>query len=201
LIARFEIRNIKAFKQLAHFLLSNFTKEISYNSLKSSLQMSNINTIKDYIDYLQQSYLVFECYKYDFSLKKQIIYNKKIYAIDNGLQKSISFNFSTNQGHLLENMVYVELRRRYSEVYFYKTTLNNEVDFLVKDTELKIYQVCYTTDNKKTFARETRALEEALNELKLSKATILTYNQEGKIKSESGEINLLPVWKWLLENK
>lgn len=200
LIARFEIRNIKTFKQLAHYLITNFTKEISYNSLKNSLTLSNVNTIKDYIDYLQQAYLIFECYKFDFSLKKQIVYNKKIYCIDNGLQKSISFNFSNNYGQLLENLIYTELRRRTIEVYFYKTAQNYEVDFILHDKVIQLYQVCYIVENEKTFEREKRALTEAMKELNVQLSTIITYNNEAFIKTDSGNIIIIPAWKWLLNN-
>ena len=200
LMARFEIRNTKAFKQLAHYLLTNFTKEISYNSLKNTLQISNVNTIKDYIDYLQQAYLVFECYKFDFSLKKQMVYNKKIYCIDNGLQKSISFNFSTNHGHLLENLIYTELRRKFPQVYYYKTKQNYEVDFVVQEKEIVLFQVCYSLDDEKSLEREKRALYEAMSELNLQKGTILTYNHQELINSEYGQIQMFPAWKWLIRN-
>ena len=198
LIARFEIRNIKTFKQLAHYLITNFTKEISYNSLKNCLTLSNVNTIKDYIDYLQQAYLVFECYKYDYSLKKQIVYNKKIFCIDNGLQKSISFNFSNNFGHLLENMIFIELRRKSPQVYFYKTVQNYEVDFVVQDNELQLFQVCYSIEDEKTYEREKRALIVAMKELNIQSSTILSYNNEALIKTDSGNINVIPAWKWLI---
>jgi uncharacterized protein len=200
LITRFEIRNMKTFKQLAHYLLTNFTKEISYNSLKNALNLSNVNTIKDYIDYLQQAYLVFECYKFDFSLKKQIVYNKKIYCIDNGLQKSISFNFSTNHGHLLENLIYTELRRKFPQVFYFKTKQNYEVDFVVQEKEIALFQVCYSLDNAKSFEREKRALNEAMKELNVQSGTILTYNHQDSITSEFGQIDIIPAWKWLIGN-
>src|SRR3989339_517196 len=200
LIARFGIRNSKTFKTLAHYLFTNFTKEIRYNSLKDILQIKNVNTIKDYIDYLQQSYLIFECYKYDFSLKKQIIYNKKVYCIDNGLRKSISFSFSTNLGHYLENLIYLELRRRNAEVFFYKTAQNYEVDFLVKEKKIFIMQVCYSLDDAKTVAREKRALIEAMKELKLKTSTIISYNQYDLFKEDGFQIEIIPAWNWLLNN-
>jgi predicted AAA+ superfamily ATPase len=200
LIARFEIRNIKPFKQLAHYLLTNFTKEISYNSLKNTLRLSNVNTIKDYIEYLQQAYLVFECYKFDFSMRKQIVYNKKIFCIDNGLQKSIAFNFSTNHGHLLENLIYTALRRKFPHVFYYKTNQNYEVDFVVQEKEISLFQVCYSLEDEKSFEREKRALNEAMKELNLQSGTILTYNQEDTIDTGFGQINIIPAWKWLIRN-
>ena len=199
LIVRFNIRNQKAFKNLAHYLLSNFTKEISYTSLKSISNINNNNTIKDYIEYLQQSYLLFECYKFDYSLKKQLSYSKKIYAIDNGLRNSIAFRFNTDLGQLLENVVYIELKKQYGEVWFYKTNKNHEVDFCVQSTEILLFQVSYELETGKTRNREIRSLIEAMHELKTDKGYILTYNQFETIETENGKIEILPFWYYLTE--
>ena len=82
IIVRHKIRNSITFKNLSHYLLTNFTSELSYNSLKTSLSIKSTNTVKEYVSYLKESYLIFELYKYDFSLKKQFISNKKIYTIE-----------------------------------------------------------------------------------------------------------------------
>jgi len=200
LIVRFGIKNSSNFKTLAHYLFTNFTKEISYNSLKNILNISNVNTIKDYVNYLQQAYLCFECYKFDYSLKSQITYNKKIYCIDNGLRKSISFNFSSNLGHYLENLIYLVLRYKNEDVYFYKTKQNYEIDFLIQKDEIYLYQVAYNMSEQKTLEREIRSLTEAMSELNSKNATILTHNHSETIENNGIVINILPVWKWLIEN-
>ncbi|MBU4579881.1 ATP-binding protein, partial [Patescibacteria group bacterium] len=103
LLVRFKIKEVKAFKQLAAFLFTNFTKEVSYNSLKNILGFKSSTSVRNYIDFMQESFLVFELYKYDFSLKKQFISDKKLYVIDNGLRNVISFYFSEDLGKSLEN--------------------------------------------------------------------------------------------------
>jgi predicted AAA+ superfamily ATPase len=198
LITRFSIKNTKALKQLAHFFYTNFTNEISYNSLKSILAIKSTTTIKDYTDYLQQSYLLFECYRFDYSLKKQISYYKKIYTIDNGLRNSISFRFNTDVGQLLENIVFLQLRKRYSKVWFYKTGKNHEVDFVVQAGTIQMYQVSYVMDNPNTRQREIRSLIEASEELNTKSAFILTYNSFETINIEGLNIEVLPVWHWLI---
>ena len=200
LIVRFGIKNAKAFKTLAHFLYSNFTREISYNSLKSLTGISNANTIKDYIDYLEQSYLLFECYKYDFSLKQQTVYNKKIYAVDNGMRNAVSFRFSAELGQQLENLVYVELKRRYKDVYFYKTRDNYETDFIVPGAPHSLLQVSYTLKNPETEKREHRTLIQAMNELDVDESLIVTYNEEEIIDVSGKRILVIPAYKWLIQN-
>lgn len=195
LIARFNIKNTKAFRQLAHYYYSQFTKEISYNSLKSILSISSANTIKDYTEYLQQAYLIFECYKFDFSLKQQLSYAKKIYAIDNGLRNSVAFRFNTDLGQMLENTMFLHLKRKYGDVWFYKTKRNHEVDFCVQTNhQIKLFQVSYHIENPKNRQREIRSLIEAMQELNQKEAFIITYNQFETFDTESGKIEILPFW-------
>ena len=112
LIVRFNIKETKAFRELALYLLSNITSNISYNNLKKILGFKSVTTGKNYIEYLEESYLMFSVPKYDFSIKKQIINDRKIYTIDTGLFNAVSFSFSENRGKLLENIVFLELKRR-----------------------------------------------------------------------------------------
>lgn len=199
LIVRFNIKNHAIFKNLAQFLFTNFTKPISYNSLSKILNVNSVNTIKNYIDYLQQAYLLFECYKFDYSLKKQNTYEKKIYVIDNGLRNAISFKFSADIGRHLENLVFIELKRRSKEVYFYKTKENYEVDFIVHENPIQLIQVTYSMLNNETALREKRALFSAMKELGLKESSIVTYNEQEIITENGYIINIIPVWKWLIE--
>lgn len=198
LVTRFGIKNSKALKQLAHYYYTNFTKEVSYNSLKTILSINSVATIKDYTEYLEQSYMLFECYKFDYSLKKQYTYSKKVYTIDNGLRNRISFRFNTDSGQLLENLVYIHLRKQYKQVFFYKTTQNHEVDFCIQSDTIKLYQVCYMLDDFKTRERETRSLVSAMDELNTNEATILTYNSFDEFIINDKTIQVIPVWYWML---
>jgi predicted AAA+ superfamily ATPase len=198
LIVRFAVKNVNAFKNLSRFLLSNFTKEISYSGLSRLLHINSVNTVKDYIDHLQECYLLFECHKFDFSLKRQYVSNKKIYAIDNGIRNHVSFRFNTDNGQLLENIVFVQLRRIYKNVTFYKTRSGFEVDFYCNNM---LIQVCWTINDQSTLIREKRAITEAMQETGLSVGYILTYNEETSLADTGKIIHVIPVWKWMLEAK
>jgi predicted AAA+ superfamily ATPase len=200
LIVRFGIKNIQIFKQLSNYLFTNFTKETSYNSLGKLFKIGSATTIGEYIDYLQQAYLVFECYKYDYSFRKQLVYNKKIYVIDNGLRNAIAFNFSKNIGQNLENIVFLQLKRQQKEIYFYRSKENFEVDFVIHQNPVELIQVTYSMLDTETANREKRALYHAMKELNLHKATIITYNEENTILENEKEIKIIPIWKWLTEN-
>ena len=198
LIVRFGVKNQKAFKNLAMYLFRNFTGEISYNSLKSITGISNTNTIKDYIDYLQQAYLVFEVHKFEYSLKKLMAYAKKTYAIDNGMRNTVAFRISKEHGQLLENLVFIELKKRYQELWFYKSETGFEVDFLINDPPLHLFQVSYTLQDERTRNREIRGLVAAMEALGTGRATIITYNEETVLSEAGYSIEVIPAWKWCM---
>jgi predicted AAA+ superfamily ATPase len=201
LLVRFRIREVKAFKQLAAFLFTNFTKEISYNSLKDTLGFKSATSVKNYIEFMQESFLIFELYKYDFSLRKQFVSDKKVYAVDNGLRNAIAFYFSEDLGKLLENLTFIELKRRGYEVYFYKGT--RECDFLIKEKSKIIQAIQVTKDmDVNNRRREVDGLVEAMKIFNLKEGTILTQYQEDTIEREGGSvIHVVPLWKWLLPSE
>ena len=80
-----------------------------------------MNTVKSYVEYLEDSWLIFTVNRYDFSVRKQQQAPKKIYGIDTGLLNSIGFAFSPNLGKQLENLVFLALRRQTSDLYYFNT--------------------------------------------------------------------------------
>jgi len=200
LIVRFKIREIKSFRELANFLFTNFTSEISYNSLQRALNFKSVVSVKNYIGHLQESYLLHELYKYDYSLKKQIVYNKKIYSVDNGLRNQVSFRFSEDSGKLLENTVFLQLKRSGKELYYYKN--KRECDFLIKQ-KTKIIEAIQVTDviSAANRERELNGLIAAMESFNLKKGLIITRNQEEKFRSQGREILVLPIYKWLLSKE
>ncbi len=202
IVARYDIRQVKALRELGLYLLSNVGNLFSYNSLKNVLGVKSMNTVKSYADYLENSFLTLLVSKFSYSLKQQFVANKKIYCIDNGLAESVAFQFSQNKGKFLENVVALELRRRTQEIYYYKAVNNLEVDFLVKSgrKDVALIQVADNLDNDKTRQREVGALERAMNELKLHKALILTEDTEEDIRSGGNTISVKPIYKWILES-
>jgi len=198
LIVRFGIKNIKGFKNLSQYLFTNFTKETNYNTLAGLLGFSSTTSVRDYISFLSESYMLFELYRYDFSLKKQYTSNKKIYAIDNGLRNKVSFRLGSDLGQLLENTIFIELKRRGVDIWYYKTKNNLEIDFLWFNNEPELLQICYDLSSPSTFKREVAALETAMQEFNVQHSTIISYTASDRIETTSGIITVIPAWKWLL---
>ena len=131
------------------------------------------------------------------------IYNpSKIYIIDTALGNSISFKFSENIGHIYENLVFLELKRRNKEIYYWKSKKGKEVDFLIKkglNIEEAI-QVSYNLNYKKTLDREIESLLIAKDEFKIEHLSIITEDEEAEKRIGNVKIKIIPLWKWLLIN-
>lgn len=198
-IARYEVKEIKAIRELTLDLLSNIGTPISYTKMKNNLNLGSVNTIKNYIHYLENAYLIFTLDRFSFS--QQTLLQKKVYAIDTGLVKQIAFHFSKKQGRYLENIVYLELRRRFKEIFYYKTKDNLEVDFLIREGNkiALLIQVTESLKEPKTREREYKALIEAMKELHAEKGLILTQDEE-PADLEFPEIEVMSIYRWLLQN-
>lgn len=197
IIVRYKLPNEKMMKELVYLAVTNITKEISFNSLKKLLSIRSSTTVKEYFSYLENSFLIFLVPKFDYSLKKQVYSNKKVYMIDNGLAVHFGLRFSNDLGKLLENLVFIELKRRDKEIFYYAD--KHECDFVIKDG-IKInqaIQVCYEF-NKNNEKREVKGLLESLEKFKLKSGLILTYDQEEEFIINKKKIIVKPVWKWLL---
>jgi len=201
ILNRYKIKEEIEFKKMTLFLMSNFAREFSYTSIKNNFNLGSTNTAKKYISYLTNTYLLFELTKYDYSLKKQDTYSKKIYCIDTGLISKTSFNFSENIGRLYENTVFIELKRRGKNIYFWKDKSDYEIDFLITDKNKvnSLIQVAYDLSNPKTKEREVKALLSGLNEFKLKEGIIITKDLDKEEKIDNKIIKYIPIWKWLLE--
>ena len=199
ILVRYKISNEKSLKELVYLAMNNISKQVSFNSIKKTLGLGSSTTVKDYFDYLENSFLIFLVPKFDYSLRKQMYYNKKVYCIDNGLAKYLGFRVTPDNSKLLENIVFIELKRKGKEVYFYAD--KKECDFVIKDgTKItQVIQCCYelTKDNRE---REIAGLTEAMDKFKVKEGLILTYDQEEEISlKRNKKVIVKSVWKWVLE--
>jgi hypothetical protein len=105
-----------------------------------------------------------------------------------------------NSGHLLENLVFVALRRLAPDIRYYRTRGGLEVDFVARlpDRSLRLVQVCETMVDPRTRKREVAALREAMAELGLVSGTIVTRDEDGVIETDAGTIEVVPAWRFLL---
>lgn len=181
-------------------LSENIGKSFSLNSLylkiKQHYPFSRTN-FYDYVQSLEQPYLTQPIFLWrkSFVMRES---ERKTYFIDNGFIKLLTV--TDDYGKLLENCVFLELSRRYDELYYYRTHSKQEVDFLVRDrAELQLIQVSETISNPETYSRETTALFNAMQELDINKSLLITAYEEQIIRRDDMSISVVPVWKWCLE--
>jgi len=185
-VANNAIRDVKSFKELSYYLLSNVTSLYSYNSLAKAIDV-NDKSVKEYLSYLEESYLIDELKHYSYSLKEQNHSKKKIYANDNGFL-SLNYSFSENSGKMLENLVYTELIKAGYEVYFYNK--NFECDFIaIKDAKTIAIQVCYELHDQNR-KREIGGLVKLPFEVDAK--YIITYNQSDTLDT----IKIVKFWEY-----
>jgi uncharacterized protein len=197
---RYRIEEVRALKELAFNMMSNPTSQVSFNKLKEQFRLGSVNTIKNYIEYLENSWLIFTMNVYAFSVKRQQIAAKKIYSIDTGLSNAIGFSFSPNTGKLMENTAFLALRRKTQEIYYYTTPAGYEVDFYLPESG-QLVQVAQSMDNPATREREIRALADAMGALGLSSGLILTDSNNETITRNGFTITIRSLAEWLLESE
>jgi len=137
---------------------------------------------------------------FDYSIKRQIYNPSKIYSVDTALSSSISFKFSQNIGHLYENLVFLELKRKNEDIFYWKSKRGREVDFIIKKG-LKIekaIQVTVSVSDQKVKDREIKALTDAKYELNPEHFIILTEDEEGVETVADNEVKIIPLWKWFI---
>jgi len=203
IIVRHKIKNHSAIKELVYYLATNIAKECSFNSLKKILGLSSATTVSDYCSYLEDSFLCFFISKFDYSLKKQMQNNKKVYFIDQAIAAVVGFRFSSDIGRLLENIIFLELKRRGHSIYYHQG--KKECDFVLKEgTKITTaIQVCVSLDDNKTRDREIAGLIDAMRAYKLTSGIIITSDtlseETANIDNEICKIRIVPAWSWLLE--
>ena len=197
IVARFGIRDVKMFRQMARYLFSNFTKDASYHSLKNALGIKSAMSVRSYVQYLEEACLVFELYQYSPSRKKQYAGPKKFYVADNGMRNAVSLRFSGDWGRMLENLVFLELKRRGEVCYFWRD--KEECDFLIEEKgQIRAALQCSCTIGDENRRRELAGLTAAMDRWSIESGTIITYNQEGELQIPGDRnVRLIPAWKWL----
>lgn len=204
LVERHDISHPKAVTDLAHWLVDNTGSLYSINNLtgylKSLGHKAPKSAVSDYLEWFEDAYVLFTVRIFDASLARANTNPKKIYCVDHALVTSISSGILVNSGHLLENLVFTALRRVTPDIFYYKTKAGREVDFIAgrQGPSRMLVQVCESMADQQTRKRETTALAEAMTELKLPQGIIVTRNEEEQIQVDSGKIDVVPAWRFLL---
>lgn len=195
IIVRFGIRDERSMKRLLLFLAGNIGNLITAGRLKQSLEVKSTATVQEYLSHLEQAYVIQMLPKFAYSYKVQLANPRKVYFIDNGLQRVISPSFSPDLGRKLENAVFWELRRQFAELYYYNEN-HKECDFVVCQNSMpvQLIQVCWQL-NAENIARERDGLLDAMNFFGFEQGKIITLNQEDKMIIDGKTIEVVPFFQ------
>lgn len=197
LVVRHKIKNENALRLCVRRLAESVMQPCSLNRLcnlvKSTGIQSSVSAVMEYVRYLQESCLLISLENYVSHLvEKETV--KKHYFIDNGL---LHLFLSNSEAPLLENLCAIKLYKEFSgQLYYYNR--NIEVDFYIPSQNLAL-QACYRMSDSETMDREVKALAALHSFHPLEKAIIITYEDEGRIECDGLQIDIIPVWKWVLE--
>jgi len=207
LLLRYNIPHAVQVKRLIQILMNSMSRLVTINKLKQRLageqKKLSGQLISEYLEKMADCFLLFTVPIRSYNLAVQAVNPKKVYAIDHAMAMAFSEATGDNRGLCLENMVYIELRRRSQQIFYYKTRRGGEIDFAVgPDHSILLIQVCWELGKEgQTRDREINSLIDAMEELECSEAQIITAWEEETIVDEmSGKtIRVVPAYKWLLE--
>ena len=194
LIERHGLTQHSLIKLFIRFLIVNISNQVSinkiFNDFKSQgLQLSK-NSLYDFLIYLEDSYIFYSTAIYAENLREQQRNPKKIYVVDIGLKLLMDYN--ADKGRLLENLVFLQLRRRHHDIFYLKD--KKEVDFCYQyEGGLHLVNVAYSISDTYTYEREIHGLTEAMNHYSLTESTLIIGEGNGSvIMRTTGESILCP---------
>jgi len=173
-IVRYGIKNVRGIKELTLYLAAHPATVQSYKNMSTIIGVQSVSTAKSYAEALNSVYLFFFTDLFDYSVKRQIYNPSKVYGIDVAMMDAVSFKFSRNLGRLLENIVFLELKRRKKEIYYWRSPKGREVDFITRKGARiqEAIQVCLSLADEATKQRELL-----------------------------GIVTVTPLWRWLVEEE
>lgn len=197
---RHQINDKRAFSNIVKIVASNIGNSLSPGNISKTLkhdgQSTHHATVEKYLEYLVESFVFYKVNRFDLKGRKQLATLEKYYLVDLGLLNVlVGKDRISDRGHILENIVYLELMRRSKKVWS-GTARNTEVDFVCKNAtgEIEYYQVAWQMTNESTTEREFGALEKINDNYPKYLLTTDSFTQ-----SRSG-IKHLNVFNWLIES-
>ena len=198
---RYKIYDKRAFENVAKFVAANIGSPISPNSISKALKADNQSvyhtTVEKFIEYLVESFVFYRVHRFDIKGKKQLATLEKYYLVDVGLLNVlVGRDRTADRGHILENIVYLELLRRGYKVWT-GTLRTGEIDFTVKNRtgEVEYYQVSWEISTPDTEEREFAPLEAVKDNYPKFLLSTESFPQ-----SRAGIIHK-NVFEWLLEKE
>lgn len=202
-IERYKVTQPLALRHLVNRMVNGIGTLFSHRKVEEELKALglavNRNMVAQYLQWLEDAYFLFTIPVYSASVARQTRELKKVYCVDHAIANTLSNGVLKNRGQMLENMVFVHLRRQTPQIYYYKTQTGFEVDFIavLPDGEKLPVQVCADMSAPDTRKRELRALQAAMAESHLTRGVVVTEGPAESLTTEEGTIDIIPATEFL----
>jgi predicted AAA+ superfamily ATPase len=203
---RHAIGNVPALRFLVRRVLRSIGSRVSVHALHKDLQSQRIAVGKDQVysqlAHIEDAYLAFLLPLHTNSERRRQMNPRKAYAIDHGLVRACTPGRDADVGHHLENLVYLELRRRGDVLGYHLNEDGSEVDFVAETPagSRRLVQACADLGNETTRARELDALAAAVRETGIEDATVVSLAEERQVVHDGVPLRIVPAWRWTLES-
>ncbi len=203
MVERFHVQNTALFDAYLKLQLSRFAALTSLSSLETELKEMGYSlsrtTLGEYLSHARDVFLLFDVLKYTPSQRRQMRAPRKVYCVDQGLLNAVRFSVTEDRGRLLENLVFLQLRRHHTEGIYYHSE-SYECDFVLQSRQnpVEIVQACWDLSSERTRARELAGLVEAARAYSLDRGTIVTSSESEQLVHEGVSVNVRPYWEWAL---
>ena len=202
-IERHEISSVQALRYTLDYVIRNYARKVSTRAISGALKAmgmpDNREYISNYLRYFADAYLIYPVSIRTDSVAVRRTNPDKYYMVDTGLVRAMTPKNDAEKGWLLENLVFMQLRRGNNKIEYYINKKGGEVDFLVTDLDTKarrLIQVAWNMEKEETKDRELAAIRLAKDEIKVKDCSIVTWDTECVLEDD---INIVPVWKFCLE--
>lgn len=199
---RFKVRYVEVLRRLASYLADNFCQEFVPSDLAKMFGVSD-HTIENYYNYLKEAFLLLGIHKFSYKSKERVR-NEKVYVVDVAFVTERKDSLATsNLGWRLENIVFIELLRRfrptYTDIFYYKDRLC-EVDFVIaKNGNVEqLIQVSYDISAPKTLMRELNGLIKAANKFNCENLLLINMDADKVVEKDGHKIRVVPAAEWLI---
>ena len=205
IIERYKIKDTGLIKMFVRFAISSFSKEFSIHKIYRTFKSMNLKvskkTLYRYANMLKDAMFCFFLRKFGFSEKESLLSIPKVFLNDPGIANyGRPTKFDEEVGKLMENVVFLELKRRKLKTFYWKDYQGCEVDFVIKENlRIKqLVQVTYANAKDEIKEREIKGLVKASELLRCKDLLVITWDFEGEEEVKGKRIKFLPLWKWLL---
>ena len=197
---RFEVREVEKLESVANMLSSSVPGPVTITSIRKNLDNRvSLDSVNRYFRYLEEPYLLFFLKTHSYKAKELERGPRKVYSIDNGLLQAVSHRFSSDLGKLLENAVFLDIRRMGFETYRYRG--NREIDFVIwkKGAPFALINSSLDISQEKTRIREIEGLREAMKRYDHPRSVLVTLDERATQTFPEGVIDIIPYRDWALD--